>query len=258
MSTLPTLPLVEVSAVDEGARTRREQLAWSARRLAWIGLAWHVVEAAVAIGAGVIAGSVALVGFGGDSLIEVAAGLVVLWRFAEHRLAGAGAERRSQQLISISFYLLALYIAAEAVSSLTEGEHPAVSWVGIGLAVVTLATMPPLATAKARIARELDSSAAKSESQQTMLCAYLSAALLVGLGLNALAGWWWADPVTALVISLAAAREGRAAWRGEPCCTTSILAGETDCAEGCCGGEVSASACDGIARTPTATRWRSR
>jgi divalent metal cation (Fe/Co/Zn/Cd) transporter len=140
----------------------------------------------------------------------------VLWRLAS---AHAISERRAQQLIAASFYLLSAYVAAEATRSLLAVDRPAVSWVGIGLSIVTLATMPPLAAAKARAADGLGSSATKSESRQTMLCAYLSAGLLVGLGLNALLGWWWADPVTALAIAGVAAKEGREAWRGESCCT---------------------------------------
>ena len=200
-----------------------------ARLLAWVGVGWHGVEAAVAIGAGVAAGSFALIGFGADSLIEAAAGLVVLWLFAAPRAGSAEAEARAQKLIAMSFYVLAAYIGAEAVRSLIGGHHPEVSWVGIGLSGVTLLTMPPLAAAKARVAERLGSSATKSESRQTMLCAYLSAALLVGLGLNAVAGWWWADPLTALVIAAVAAREGREAWRGESCCTAPVGGADACC-----------------------------
>jgi divalent metal cation (Fe/Co/Zn/Cd) transporter len=203
-----------------------------ARLLAWIGLGWHGIEAAVAIGAGVIAGSVALVGFGADSLIELAAGLVVLWRLASAR---AITERRAQQMIAVSFYLLGAYVFVEAIRSLAAGDRPATSWVGIGLSVLTLATMPPLANAKARVAEQLGSSASKSESRQTMLCACLSAGLLLGLGLNALLGWWWADPITALGIAAIALNEGRNAWRGEACCTAPIAGTDGDgCTDGCC------------------------
>lgn len=188
-----------------------------ARELAWLGVGWHVIEAAVAVGAGVAAGSIALVGFGADSLVEALAGGIVLWRFAGSRAADARAERRAQQLIAASFGLIALYVGVEAVRSLAGGHEPDASWVGIGLAAVTLVAMPPLAKAKARVAVQLQSSATHSESRQTMLCAYLSAALLVGLGLNAIAGWWWADPVTALVIAAVAVKEGRDAWRGDAC-----------------------------------------
>jgi divalent metal cation (Fe/Co/Zn/Cd) transporter len=188
-----------------------------ARALAWLGLAWHVVEAAIAIAAGVVAGSVALVGFGADSLIEAFAGVVVIWLMADSRAASPAAERRAQRLIALSFAVLAAYIGIEAVRDLVAGHHPEGSWVGIGLAAVTLATMPPLAHAKRRVAEQLGSSATASESRQTMLCAYLSAALLVGLLANVALGWWWADPVTALVIAGVAVREGRDAWRGESC-----------------------------------------
>ncbi len=197
----------------------RARLIRRARLLTWVGLGWHGIEAAVAIAAGVIAGSVALVGFGADSLIELAAGLVVLWRLASVR---AIAERRAQQMIAVSFYVLSAYVAVEATLSLAAGDRPSVSWVGIGLSVLTLATMPPLSAAKARVADDLGSSATKSESRQTMLCAYLSAGLLLGLSLNALLGWWWADPITALGIAAVALKEARDAWRGEACCTAPV------------------------------------
>jgi len=213
------------------APTSRAQLVRRARLLAWVGFAWHGLEAAVAIGAGIGAGSVALIGFGADSLIEMLAGLVVLWRFASRRASVERAERRAQELIAVSFFAIGIYVAVEATRSLVIGDEPAVSWVGIGLSLVTLATMPPLAITKARVADALGSSATKSESRQTMLCAYLSAGLLLGLGLNALTGWWWADPVAALGIAAVAIREGRDAWHGESCCTAPI---DLDCRDDCC------------------------
>jgi divalent metal cation (Fe/Co/Zn/Cd) transporter len=195
--------------VDRAALERR------AKGLARLGLGWHVVEAAVAIAAGVAAGSIALIGFGADSVIEVIAGVVLLWRFMSTRI---GAERRAQQLIAGSFLLIAGYIAVEAVRSLAGGREPDASSVGIALSVVTVIAMPALARAKQRVAAALHSSATASEARQTVLCAYLSGALLVGLLANAVLGWWWADPVTALVIAGASVREGRNAWRGEACC----------------------------------------
>jgi divalent metal cation (Fe/Co/Zn/Cd) transporter len=195
----------------------RESLVRRAKFLAWLGLAWHGVEATVAIIAGIAAGSIALIGFGGDSLVESLAGFILLWRFAGSRSASHEAEQRAQKLIGATFWLLAAYIGVEAIRSLVGGEHPEVSYVGIGLAVVTLATMPPLAAAKARVGERLASSATKSEGRQNLLCAYLSAALLVGLGANALFGWWWADPVTGLLIAAVALREGREAWTGTAC-----------------------------------------
>ncbi len=232
MSAKPgELPILHVDRPKATSRPRA-QLVRRARLLAWIGLGWHGIEASVAIAAGILAGSVALVGFGADSVIELAAGLVVLWRLASAR---AITERRAQQMIAVSFYLLSAYVAVEAILSLAAGDRPAVSWVGIGLAVLTLATMPALARAKAKVAEELGSSATKSESRQTMLCAYLSAGLLVGLSLNALLGWWWADPMTALGIAVVAIREGRNAWRGEACCTAPIVGADgRGCADGCC------------------------
>src|SRR5919112_3810638 len=194
--------------------SERVRLVRRAKQLAWLGVGWHGIEAAIAVGAGVVAGSIALVGFGADSLIESFAGFVLLWRFAASRASSEEAERRAQKLIALSFYLLAAYVGFEAIRNLLTGERPDASWVGIGLAAVTLVTMPPLAIAKGRIGEKLGSSATKSEGQQNMLCAYLSAALLVGLGANAVFGLWWADPVTALVIAGVAVREGRGFGRG--------------------------------------------
>jgi divalent metal cation (Fe/Co/Zn/Cd) transporter len=193
-----------------------------------------VLEFAIAVAAGLVAGSIALVGFGADSLVEAVAGVIVLWRFAAARVASDAAERRAQRLIGLSFFAIALYVGVEAVRSLAGGDEPEASWVGIGLSVVTLATMPPLAVAKARLGERLGSAATRSEGRQNMLCAYLSAALLAGLLCNALLGWWWADPVTALVIAGVAVREGREAWRGEACCAAAPVAGADGCGDGCC------------------------
>ena len=198
----------------------RERLQARARLLARGGLVWHGVEAAVAIAAGAVAGSIALIAFGADSLIEALAGIIVLWRFNVARADSETAERRAQQLIAITFWLLAAYVTLDATVALASGEHPASSPVGIDLSIVTLIAMPLLANTKAGVARQLGSSAGHSESRQNMLCAYLSAALLVGLTANAALGWWWADPATALVIAAVAAREGRESWRGQSCCTT--------------------------------------
>jgi divalent metal cation (Fe/Co/Zn/Cd) transporter len=130
------------------------------------------------------------------------------------------AERRAQQLVAASFVVLAAYVAVESVRTLVAADRPDVSWVGIGLAAVTIVVMPPLAVAKRRVGRSLGSAATMQEAEQTQLCAYLSVALLVGLGANAVAGWWRADPLAALVIAAVAAREGVESWRGDPCCDT--------------------------------------
>ena len=227
-SALPVVrPPVSATGDDRRRLVRRAKL------LAWIGLGWHGIEATVAIGAGIVAGSIALVGFGADSLIEAVAGFVLLWRFAASRAASDDAERRAQKLIAVSFYVLAAYVGVEAIRSLALGEHPDVSYIGIVLAAVTLATMPPLAIAKARVGEQLGSAATRSEGRQNMLCAYLSAALLVGLGANALFGWWWADPTTGLLIAAVAVREGREAWRGDSCCIAPPV-GQESCADDCC------------------------
>ena len=195
----------------------REALERRARLLAWGGNAWHVVEFGVAVGAGIAAGSVALVGFGIDSVIEALAGGVILWLFSGGRGSSHVAERRAQQLIAGSYALLVAYIGVEAVRDLVGSHHPGVSWVGIGLAACTAPTMPLLARAKRRVGHKLGSSATVSEAAQNQICAYLSIALLVGLLANALAGWWWADPGAALVIAAVAAKEGVDSWRGERC-----------------------------------------
>jgi divalent metal cation (Fe/Co/Zn/Cd) transporter len=173
---------------------------------------------AIAIAAGLAAGSIALIGFGADSLIEALAGFVVVWLFTGTRPGSLRAERRARQLIAVSFYVLAAYVAIEAVRTLVIGDKPEASWVGIGLAAFTAPTMPLLALAKRRIGVKLHSSAAVKEAAQTQLCAYLSIALVIGLGANALLGWWSADPLAALAIAAVAAHEGRSSWRGEGCC----------------------------------------
>ena len=203
---LPLLPPNERAALEGRAKL-----------LAWTGNAWHVVEFAIAVGAGIAAGSVALIGFGIDSVIEVLAGGVIVWLFSGGRGSSHIAERRAQQLIAASYALLVVYIAVEAARDLAGSHHPGVSWVGIGLAAFTAPTMPLLARAKRNVGRKLNSSATVSEAGQNMICAYLSIALLAGLLANALLGWWWADPTAALAIAAIAAKEGVEAWRGESC-----------------------------------------
>lgn len=218
MST--SLPIVIRSAPADA--TERARLQRRARRLAWGGNAWHLIEFAIAVGAGISASSIALVGFGTDSLIEVLAGSVVVWLFTGRRIHSDTAERRAQQVIAVSFFLLAAYVAIESIRTLAGSHHPDASWIGIGLAVVTAPTMPLLARAKRRVGHQLGSAATVSESAQNLLCAYLSVALLAGLGANALVGWWWADPLAALVIAGVAAREGINGWNGD------------SCSDGCC------------------------
>jgi divalent metal cation (Fe/Co/Zn/Cd) transporter len=209
----PLRPAAPSEAVQE-----RRTLERQARRLAWGGIGYHVLEAGVALGAGLAAGSIALIGFGADSLIESLAGLVVLWLFTGARLGSNTAERRAQKLIAVSFFVLAAYVGVESLRSLIGGHEPHASWLGIGLAAFTAPTMPLLAAWKRRVGRKLNSSAAVKEASQTQLCAYLSVALLIGLGANALFGLWWMDPAAALFIATVAIKEGRESWRGDGCC----------------------------------------
>lgn len=195
---------------------RREVLT---RRVRWLvvgTIAYNVVEAVVAITAGAIASSTALIGFGLDSVIEVASAVAVAWQFS-----GADPEARERtalKVIAVSFFALAAYVAVEAGRALLGAEPAEHSTVGIVLAAVSLVVMPVLSLAQRRAGRELGSASAVADSKQTLLCTYLSGVLLVGLLVNSLFGWYWADPVVALVIAAVAVREGREAWRGEHCC----------------------------------------
>jgi divalent metal cation (Fe/Co/Zn/Cd) transporter len=195
----------------------RPLLEWRAKLLAYLGNGWHLVEFGIALGAGIAAGSVALTSFAGDSLVEVLAASVIVWLFSANRGASERAERRAQQLVAASYYLLVAYIVSQAFYDLLAGSRPSASWVGIGLAAFTAPTMPLLARAKRKVGNALNSSATVSEAGQNQICAYLSIALLVGLLLNALASWWWADPAAALVIAGFALHEGRESWRGTAC-----------------------------------------
>ena len=184
------------------------------RNLEYLTIGWNSLEAVVAVGAGFLAGSIALVGFGVDSVIESLSGAVLLWRL----FAGEHREELALRLVGVSFLLLAAYIIFDAGKSLLLGEPPEASYVGIGLAVLSLLVMPVLARAKRRVAANLNSRALEADSRQTDICAYLSAILLLGLGLNALFGWWWADPVAGLVMIPIIAKEGIEALRGKTCC----------------------------------------
>lgn len=213
----------DITAAASLASEERAKWVQRARLLAWLSVSWHCVEAAIAVLAGLAAGSIALIGFGADSVVEALAGFIVLWRFASAQAHSETAERRAQQLIAFSFFLIAAYVGVEAIRSLVSHEAPQASWVGIGLAAITTVTMPLLARAKARVGERLGSAATKSEGRQNMLCAYLSVALLLGLGANALFGWWWADPLTALAIAGVALKEGWESWKGDPCCDDDAL-----------------------------------
>lgn len=198
---------------DAGLRRR---LSRRAQLLAAASVAYNLVEAVVAVGAGVVAGSIALVGFGLDSLVEVSSGLIILWQF-RHRLPESR-ERRALRMLAISFFALAAYVGFESGRGLLGDIRPDASPVGIGLAIVSLAIMPLLSRAQRRTGRALGSKAVVADGTQTLLCTYLSAVLLAGLLLNATLGWSWADPLAGLVIAAVAVREGLEAWRGQGCC----------------------------------------
>jgi divalent metal cation (Fe/Co/Zn/Cd) transporter len=213
----PLIQLTPLAARAQPSATDRASLERRARLLAHAGNAWHVIEFAVALAAGIAAGSIALIAFGADSLVELLAGSTIVWLFTSNRGSALQAERRAQQLIASSFFILAAYVTAESIRDLAEGHHPSASWVGIGLAAFTAPTMPLLARAKRRVGHALGSAATVSEASQNQLCAYLSVALLAGLLLNAIWGLWWADPAAALVIAAIAVKEGRDSWQGTNC-----------------------------------------
>lgn len=195
--------------------TERAALGRRAQLLAGASVTYNVLEAVIAVTAGIAAGSVALVGFGLDSVVEVSSGLIILWQF-RHRLPESR-ERQALRLMAFSFFALAAYVTVESVRALFGGD-PEPSPVGIGLAIASLIVMPFLSWAQRRTGRALGSHAVVADSTQTLLCTYLSAVLLVGLVLNATLGWGWADPLAGLVIAGVAVREGVEAWRGEGCC----------------------------------------
>jgi divalent metal cation (Fe/Co/Zn/Cd) transporter len=186
------------------------------RRLEYLTLGWNLIEAGVAVAAGVVAGSIALIGFGVDSLIESLSGGILLWRLQLHE-ADERRELIATKLVGVSFFVLAAYVAFDAAKTVIMREEPHVSAVGIVLACASLAVMPLLARAKRRVAARLDSRSLEADSRQTDLCAYLSAILLGGLALNAFFGWWWADPVAGFVMVPIIAREGIETLRGDEC-----------------------------------------
>lgn len=198
---------------DQGFRTNEVR---RGRILEYFTIGWNLVEALVAIGAGIVAGSVSLVGFGIDSIIESSSGMVLLWRLKDGK-RGEEREKLALKLVGVSFLLLAIYISIDAVMSLLYNEATEVSFVGIALATLSLIIMPILASYKRRVANNLQSKAMRADSRQTDICAYLSAILLAGLGLNAVFGWWWADSVAALIMVPIITKEAIDAFRGETC-----------------------------------------
>ncbi|MCY1142655.1 cation transporter [Actinoplanes sp. Pm04-4] len=223
--SLPLLPIAPAG--------RQALLARRIRLLVAATIAYNVVEAVVAITAGTIASSTALIGFGLDSVIEVSSAAAVAWQFAGRDPEAR--EKTALRIIAVSFFALAAYVSVESVRALISGADAEHSTVGLVLAALSLAIMPGLSYAQRRAGRELGSRTAVADSKQTLLCTYLSAVLLVGLALNSLFGWSWADPIAALVIAAVAVKEGREAWRGDTCCTPPLAAATTGgCKDGCC------------------------
>ncbi len=218
-----------------GAIELRQLAIQRGRRLEYLTVGWNSLEALAAIAAGLFAGSIALVGFGLDSVIETASGAALLWRLSHANEQSLAARERAEKIalriVGASFLALSAYVLAEALLDLWNREAPERSTPGIIIAALSLIVMPLLARAKRRVARSINSKALHADSRQTDLCAYLSAILLAGLGLNAVLGWWWADPVAGLIMVPVIAREGIEALRGEPCGCHDTL-------------EVAPSACD--------------
>jgi divalent metal cation (Fe/Co/Zn/Cd) transporter len=255
MSAPIELPVMQQAAAPPTPTITRERYARLAGRvklLSWLSLAWMTVEGVVAIAAGIVAGSIALIGFGLDSAIEGLASVIIIWRFTGARVFSHTAERRAQKLVAAQFFLLAPYVGYESIRSLIGGDHPDVSWVGIGLAFGSVIFMPLLGIAKQRLADQLGSVATRGEGRQNMLCAYLAGALLIGLLGNALAGAWWLDPAVGLLIAAVAVKEGVESWRGEGCCVASPLDGagfvdDHSCEHDCCADTSNVSQASGSA-----------
>jgi divalent metal cation (Fe/Co/Zn/Cd) transporter len=206
-----SVPDLHFAAPGRTALIRRIKL------LSWLSLAWMSAEGAIGVTAGILANSIALIGYGLDSTIEGIASIVIIWRFTGTRIHSEQAESNAQKVVAISFFLLAPYIIVEALRRLLAGQQPQASRVGIGLAIVSITLMPVFGRAKKRIGNQLQSAATTGEGTQNILCAYLSLAILVGLAANAIAGLWWADPLAALVVALVAVQAGVRTWRSQGC-----------------------------------------
>ncbi|MGW2582255.1 cation transporter [Streptomyces virginiae] len=231
---------------------RRDALARRIRLLVAATITYNVIEAVVALTAGTLASSTALVGFGLDSIIEVSSAAAVAWQFsARHHALRDAREKTTLRIIAGSFFALAAYVTFDAVRALAGTGEAERSIPGLVIAALSLAIMPFLSAAQRKAGRELGSASAVADSKQTLLCTYLSAVLLVGLVLNATLGWSWADPVAALVIAVIAVKEGRDAWQGKGCCAPSAhahapapaLAGDTGSGAAACGCKPDCTCC---------------
>lgn len=205
--------------------------------LSWLSLVWMSFEGGIAITAGILAGSIALIGFGIDSAIEGVASVVIIWRFSGSRLLSAVSESRAQRLVAAQFFLLAPYVGYEAIQHLVSADRPDVSALGMILTASSVVGMPLLGIAKQRVARTLGSQATHGEGTQNLLCAYLAGAVFLGLAGNALFGWWWLDPIAALAIAGIAIREGIQTWQGRGCCAgPTATPGSARSGADCCAG----------------------
>lgn len=209
------LTVIQPGQITRSAEWRKH--ARQARLLSWFSLGWMTVEGVVGVLSGIAAGSIALQAFGISSAVEGLASVIVIWRLSGNRLTSETSERRAQKLVAISFFLLVPYVAAEAIYKLVAHANPETSYLGIALTISSLIVMPALGKAKHRLGAKLDSAATAGEGTQNMLCAYLAAAVLVGLLANTLFGIWWLDPVAALAVAALAIKEGRESWQGESC-----------------------------------------
>jgi divalent metal cation (Fe/Co/Zn/Cd) transporter len=209
----------------------RRRLGRRAQLLAGVSVVYNLLEALIAVAAGAVAGSIALIGFGLDSMVEVSSGLIILWQF--RHAVPESREKLALRLIGVSFFALAGYVTIQSLRSLLGASQPETSPVGIGLALASLLIMPFLSWAQRRTGRALGSGSVVADSKQTLLCTYLSAVLLLGLLLNALLGWGWADPVAALIIASVAVKEGVEAWRGDVCCAPDATVVDSDEADSC-------------------------
>ncbi|TYC26174.1 cation transporter [Micromonospora sp. MP36] len=241
-------PLVQIQ--PGGRAARRAMLARRVRLLVAATITYNVIEAVVAIAAGKAASSTALIGFGLDSVIEVSSAAAVAWQFAGRDPEAR--EKAALRIIAVSFFALAAYVTVESVRAFAGGGEAEHSTMGLVLAALSLLIMPVLSYAQRRAGRELGSRSAVADSKQTLLCTYLSAVLLVGLGLNSLFGWSWADPLAALVIAAVAIKEGREAWRGDACCAVPVSGASSLTVQAvgtdACGCEPGCSCCSGEAK----------
>jgi divalent metal cation (Fe/Co/Zn/Cd) transporter len=204
-----------------------------AKTLSLVTIGWMSIEAAVAIVAALLAGSVALLAFGLGSLIELASASTILWLYTGTRTNSETAERRAQQLVALCFAALALYVTFDAISTLADGSHPDTTWPGVAVSAAAIVFMPLLARAKGRVAAQLDSAATAGDAAQSWLCAISAAGVLLSIIVNAALGWWWLDPIIGLGIAGLAVREGREAWAGKVCADCTPIGFESPTPGGC-------------------------